>query len=45
MLTDSGLCAGLETLRGVMGAGVNTLNNPINLTDFMPTESDSGGVS
>lgn len=37
------LNAGVEALRAVSGAGVNTIKNPLSLKDFVPTESASGG--
>ena len=37
------VAAGVEALRAVSGAGVNTIKNPLSLRDFVPTESASGG--
>lgn len=35
--------AGVEPIRAISGAGVNTRDNPGNLADFMPA-IDGGGI-
>lgn len=43
VLIWTGCCVGVEALRAVSGAGVNTIKNPLSLKDFVPTENPSGG--
>ena len=36
--------AGVEMLRALGGAGINTRDNPTNIIDYVPVEGASGGL-
>lgn len=38
------LCSGVEMLRALSGAGINTRDNPTNLIDYVPIEGEAGGL-